>query len=76
MKEHDVGMFGKNHSNETKQKMKLKRMETWKLYDSKTKQTIIISDLMEYSTLNNIKYKTLHSWKYQTVDGQPRLQKV
>jgi group I intron endonuclease len=76
LKEHDVGMFGKNHSNETKQKMKLKRMETWKLYDSKTKQTIIISDLMEYSTLNNIKYKTLHSWKYQTVDGQPRLQKV
>jgi group I intron endonuclease len=76
LKEHDVGMFGKKHSNETKKKMRLKKIETWKLYDSKTKQIIIIDDLIEYSILNNIKYKTLHSWKYQMIDNQPRLQKV
>lgn len=52
------------------------KIETWKLYDSKTKQIIIIDDLIEYSILNNIKYKTLHSWKYQMIDNQPRLQKV
>jgi group I intron endonuclease len=76
LKKHNVSMFGKTHSDETKQKMKLKRMKTWKLYDIKTKQTIIIDDLMEYSIINNIKYKTVYSWKYKMIDGQPMLKKV
>jgi group I intron endonuclease len=69
-------MLGKQHSEETKNKMRMKRMDVWKLYDEKTDNYITINDLMEYSTINNIKYKTIHSWKYQTINGQPRLKKV
>jgi hypothetical protein len=56
--------------------MKLKKMQKWQLYDKSTKEKIIINDLIEYSTINNIKYKTVYAWKYQIINGQPRLQKV
>jgi len=76
LKENNNGMFGKKHNEETKQKMKLEKIQKWELYDISTGEKIIINDLMEYSTINNIKYKTVYSWKYQIINGQPRLQKV
>jgi len=76
LKDNKVGMFGKKHNDETKQKMKLKRMNKWALYDPQTKQTTLIDDLMEYSRINKIKYKTVYSWKYKSVDGKQMLTKV
>jgi group I intron endonuclease len=76
LKLNNAGMLGKKHSTETKQKMKSKRLEKWELYNGETKQTILIDDLMEYSTINNINYKTVYAWTYQIIDGKQRLKKV
>jgi group I intron endonuclease len=76
LKNNKVGMFGKKHSEETKEKMKLKRMRKWELFDVLTGKKIIIDDLMEYSTINNLNYKIVHSWKYKMINGQPRLKRL
>ena len=69
-------MFGKKHNDETKQKMKLKRMESWALYNPKTKETLLINDLMNYCQINMLNYKTVYSWKYKSVDEKQMLTKV
>jgi group I intron endonuclease len=76
LKNNKSGMFGKKHNDETKQKMKLKRMESWALYNPKTKETLLINDLMNYCQINMLNYKTVYSWKYKSVDGKQMLTKV
>ena len=59
-------MSGSNNPNSKK----------WQLIDKMTNTKIIIEDLVKYCKINNLNYQTVYYWQYQTINNQPRLQKV
>ena len=48
----------------------------WKLFDTKTGDSLIIDDLVQYCKSNNLKYQTVYYWQYQKINNIIRLQKV